>query len=271
MEKVSEVIFGVDEVAIKKSEKVHTSNLTGVSENDDLGVEGSSLLGGVVLRVGSNHTTTDFLNGDVLNVEADVVTGDTLSKGLVVHFDGLNFSGDVGGGEGDDHTGLNDTGFDTTDGDGTDTTDLVHILEGETEGFVGGAARGFDGVDGVEEGLAGGGTGLGLLGPSLEPGHVVGGFQHVVTVPAGDGDEGNGLRVVSDLLDEVGQLLHDFVETVLGPFVGVHLVDGDDELTDTEGESEESVLTGLTVLRDTGFEFTNTTSNDEDSTVGLQW
>ena len=50
---------------------------------------------------------------------------------------------------------------------------------------------------------------------------------------------------------------------------GVHLVDGDDELTDTKGEGKESVFTSLTILGDTGFEFTSTTSNDEDSTIGL--
>lgn len=51
---------------------------------------------------------------------------------------------------------------------------------------------------------------------------------------------------------------------------GVHLVDGDDELTHTEGEGKESVLASLTILGDTGFEFTSTTSNDEDSAVSLR-
>ena len=50
----------------------------------------------------------------------------------------------------------------------------------------------------------------------------------------------------------------------------VHLVDGDDELTDTEGEGQEGVLAGLAILGDTGFELTGTTSNDEDGTVGLR-
>lgn len=48
--------------------------------------------------------------------------------------------------------------------------------------------------------------------------NVLGGLlQHVVTVPAGDGHEGNSLGVVADLLDEVGGLLDDFVETILRP------------------------------------------------------
>ena len=50
---------------------------------------------------------------------------------------------------------------------------------------------------------------------------------------------------------------------------GVHLVDGDDELTDTEGEGKESVLAGLAILGDTSLEFTSATGNDEDGTVSL--
>ena len=50
---------------------------------------------------------------------------------------------------------------------------------------------------------------------------------------------------------------------------GIHLVDGDDELPDTEGESEESVFTGLAILGDTSFEFTSTSGNDEDSAISL--
>ena len=50
---------------------------------------------------------------------------------------------------------------------------------------------------------------------------------------------------------------------------GVHLVDGDDELPDTEGEGKESVLAGLAILGDTSLEFTSTTGDDEDSAVSL--
>ena len=50
---------------------------------------------------------------------------------------------------------------------------------------------------------------------------------------------------------------------------GVHLVDGNDELPDTEGEGKESVFTGLAILGDTSLELTPTTSNDKDSTISL--
>merc|ERR1712088_1255429 len=106
---------------------------------------------------------------------------------------------------------------------------------------------------------------LDLLVPSLVPGHVGGGLDHVVAVPSGDGDESNRLGVVADLLDVVGDLTADLLESLLGVWwlSGVHLVDSDDELLDTEGEGQESVLTGLTVLGDTGLELTNTSGDDE--------
>ena len=77
------------------------TNLARMVENDDLGVEGVGTFGRVGLGVTSNVTTTDFLDGDVLDVEANVISWETLLKLLVVHFHGLDFSGDVGRSEGD--------------------------------------------------------------------------------------------------------------------------------------------------------------------------
>ena len=267
LEKLGELASNVGSVAVEDW-GVTSTDLTRVVEDDDLGVEGLGTLGGVVLGVTGNVTTTDLLDGDVLDVEADVVTGDTLGELLVVHLDGLDFSGDTSGGEGDDHAGLDHTGLNTTDGNRADTADLVDILEGKTEGLVGGTAGGVDGVNGLEEGLAGD-LGLGLLLPSLVPGAVGGVVDHVVTVEAGDGHEGNVLGVEADLLDETGGLLDDLLVTGLGPLGGVHLVDGNDELLDTKSVGEEGVLAGLTVLGDTGLELTSTGGNDENGAVGL--
>jgi len=181
---------------------VASADLTGVVEDDDLSVEGCGFLGGVVLGVRADETTTDFLNRYVLDVEADIVTGDTLGELFVMHFDGLHFSRDTSGGEGDNHTGLDDTSLDTTDGDCANTTDLVHILEGKTEGLVGRTGRGVNGIDGFEEGLATLVAGLGVFRPSLEPGHIDRLLQHVVAVPAGDRDEWNSSGIETNLLDE---------------------------------------------------------------------
>ena len=91
------------------------TDLTWVVEDDDLSIErvGSPSVG----RSWSHRQTfprRTLLDGDVLDVETDVVTWNTLDELLVVHLNGLDFGGDVCGSESDDHTGLNDTSFDTT-------------------------------------------------------------------------------------------------------------------------------------------------------------
>jgi len=267
LEELRELASNVGSVAVEDW-GVSGTDLTWVVEDDDLGVERVAALWWVVLGVTSNVSTTDLLDGDVLDVESDVVTGETLGELLVVHLDGLHLSGDTSWGEGNDHAGLDDTGLDTADWNSSNTTDLVHILERKTEGLVGRTAGHVNGVDGLEEGLAGR-LGLGLLLPSLVPGAVGGDIDHVVTVESGDWDEGDVLGVVADLLDEVGSLLDDLTEAGLGPLGGVHLVDGNNELLNTESVREESVLTGLTVLGDTGLELTSTSGNDENGAVGL--
>ena len=106
---------------------------------------------------------------DVLDVETNVVTGDTLLELLVVHLDRLDLSRDVRGRDRDDHASLDDTSLHTTDGHRTDTTDLVNILEWETERLVLRTNRGLDGVDGIEKGLTLNNTALRLFGPALPP------------------------------------------------------------------------------------------------------
>jgi len=267
LEELGELAGNVGGVAIQDG-RVTGTDLTRVVEDDDLGIEGVATLGRVVLGVTSNVATTDLLDGDVLDVEADVVTGETLSELLVVHLDGLDFSGNTSGSESDNHSRLDDSGFHSSYRYSSDTTDLVDILERKTEGLVGRTAGDVNGIDGLEEGLARG-LGLDLLLPSLVPGAVGGGLDHVVAVEAGDWHEGNVLGVVADLLDEGGGLLDDLVEALLGPLGGVHLVDSDDELLDTKGVGEQGVLTSLAILGDTSLELTSTGGDDEDSAIGL--
>ena len=268
LKELGELASNVGSVAVQDG-SVTSADLTRVVKDDDLSVEAGSLGSRVVLGVGSDVTTADFLDGNVLDVETNVVTGDTLLELLVVHLNGLHFSGDVGRSEGNDHAGGDGTSLDTADRHSSNTGDLVDILEGKTEGLVGGTDGRLDGVDGLKEGLTGDLAGLAFLLPALVPGAVGGGLKHVVTVETGDGDEGNTLGVVADLLDEVGGLLNNFVVTLLGPLAGVHLVKSDDELLNTEGESKQSVLTGLAILGDTSLELTSTSGNDEHGAVGL--
>merc|ERR550534_2912933 len=267
----SKLASNVSGVAIKDG-AVAVGDLSGVVKDDDLGGEVSHTGGGLVLGVGGDVSSLDVLDGDVLDVEANVVSGDSLGEGLVVHLHGLDLSGRHVGGEGDDHAGLDDSGLHTTHGDCSNTSDFVHILKGQPKGLVGGPGGGNDRVKSLEESHAAGLALLPLNVPSFVPGHVLGSLDHVVSVPSGDGDEGNSDGVVADLLDEVLDLLLDFLEPGLavGGLGRVHLVASNDELLDTKGVGEEGVLPGLAVLGDTGLELTSSGGNDENSTVSLR-
>merc|ERR1719481_1271294 len=151
-------------------------------QHNNLGGEVGNTAGGLVLGVGGNVSSLDVLDRDVLDVEANVVSGNGLGKRLVVHLDGLDLSGQLAGGEGDDHTGLDDTGFNSAHGYCSNTSNFVHILEGQSERLVSRSGGWDDGIQGVEKGGAGGLALLPLNGPSLVPSHVLRGGQHVFLV-----------------------------------------------------------------------------------------
>merc|ERR1712032_941781 len=133
-----------------------------------------------------------------------------------MHLDGLALSGEVGGGEVEDHTGLEDSGLDSSDGDGTDSGDLEDIVEGESERKVSWPLGGLE----LDEGV------------SLVPLEVVGLLDEVLSGESRDRHEGDGGGLVSGGLEETLGLLHDLVESLLRVVGGgvVHLVDGDDHL-----------------------------------------
>lgn len=269
LKKFGELAGNVGSVAIQDW-SVTGTDLTWMVEDDNLGVEGVATLWWVVLGVTTNVSSSNLLDRDVLDVETNVVTWETLGELLVVHLDRLNLSSDVGGSEGDDHTRLDGSGLDSTDWHRSNTGDLVDILERKSEWLVGWSGGCVDGVNSLKESLAAGLAGLRLLLPALVPWAVGGVVNHVITVEAGDWHEWNGLWVVADLLDEVGGLLDDFVVSILGPLSGVHLVNGDNELLDTKGVGKKSVLSSLAILGDTSLELTSTSGNDENSAIGLR-
>uniref|UniRef100_A0A8C1RS87 Uncharacterized protein n=2 Tax=Cyprinus carpio TaxID=7962 RepID=A0A8C1RS87_CYPCA len=81
---------------------------------DDLSCEVCSLYRGVVLAVSSHITTADVLDRHILNVEANIVTGESLGKGLMVHLHRLDLSGHVGRGKGHNHTSLQSSSLNTS-------------------------------------------------------------------------------------------------------------------------------------------------------------
>ena len=104
------------------------AHLSGAVEHGDLGGEVGHAGGGLVLGVGGHVASLDVLHGDVLDVEANIVSGDGLRQRLVVHLHRLDLSGQLVGGEGDDHAGLDDAGLNTAHGDCANTSDFVDIL-----------------------------------------------------------------------------------------------------------------------------------------------
>jgi len=68
-----------------------------------------------------------------------------------MHFDGFALSGDVHGGEGEDHAWFKETSLNSTDGDSSNTTDLVDILKWESEGLILGSLGGFKDIKGFEK------------------------------------------------------------------------------------------------------------------------
>ena len=98
-------------------------------QHDDLGGEVRNTGGGLVLGVGGDVASLDVLDRHVLDVEANVVAGDSLGQRLVVHLDGLDLSGEVDRGEGDNHAGLDHSSLNTTNWHCANASNLVHILK----------------------------------------------------------------------------------------------------------------------------------------------
>ena len=112
-----------------KDRRVSIADLTRMIEDNNLGSEIRDSRGRLVLGVRGHVSSLDVLHGDVLDVEADVVSGNSLGERLVVHLHGLDLGGQHVGGEGDDHAGLDDASLNSANGHCSNTSNFVHILE----------------------------------------------------------------------------------------------------------------------------------------------
>ena len=239
--------------------RVSGGDLVWMVHDDDLGGEVLDSSGWVVVSVRSDKSSLDVLDSDVSNVESNVVTWDGLDQLFVVHLDLLALGGVSRWGEVDHHTGLEDTGLDSADWDGSDSGDLEDVVDWESQCEVGWSLWSLHGVEGSDEGV------------TLVPLELWRLLDQVLTSPSGNWDEWDLLWLVSSVLEEVLGFLLDFAESLLGVVGGfvVHLVDGDDHLLDTQSLGEESVLSGLSFLGDTGFELTSLGGDDQHGAIGL--
>ena len=105
LKQLGELASNVGSVAVEDW-SVSSADLARVVQHDDLSVERLSPLRRVALGVTGDVATTNLLDGDVLDIEADIVSWQSLDELLVVHLDGLHFGGDTSGSESDDHAGL---------------------------------------------------------------------------------------------------------------------------------------------------------------------
>ena len=99
---------------------VSIRDLAGVVQHNNLGGEVLDSRSRLVLGVRGDIATLHILDGDVLDVESDVVPGGGLREGLVVHLNRLDLSGQ--------HAGLYDTSLDTAHWNCSNTSNFVNIL-----------------------------------------------------------------------------------------------------------------------------------------------
>jgi len=107
---------------------VAVHDLTWMVHNDDLSFEKFSIHGWGVLGIGGNITSLDISDRKILNVESNIVTWNSFFDLLVMHLDRFTLSGGSKRTECNCHSWPDDTGFDSTDWDSSDTRDLVNIL-----------------------------------------------------------------------------------------------------------------------------------------------
>lgn len=81
-------------------------DLSGVIHDNNLGLKFRNFSCWVVLGISANETSSDIFDGNVFNVESDIVTRLSFLDGFMMHFDRLNFSLHGRRGKSDSHTGF---------------------------------------------------------------------------------------------------------------------------------------------------------------------
>ena len=180
----------------------------------------------------------------------------------MVHFNRLDFSRNIDRSEGNSHTRLKNTSFNTTNRDSTNTTNLVDILKRKTEWLINRSLRRMNSIKSFNQNR------------SLVPRHVSRTFKHVITIETRNRNERNTFLNLSitNLSKETSHFSLNFIVTsfrIVDTLI-IHLIDTANHLLDTKSVSKKSMFTSLTILTITSFEFTSTSSNNQNSNISLR-
>jgi len=146
---LSEFTSDVTGVAIKDW-SVTGHDLTWMVHDDNLSLEVLGIHSWGVLGIRGNVTSLDISNGKSLNVETNIVSWNGLSNLLVMHLDGFTLGSGTVWTEADGLSWLDDTSLDSTDWDGSDTRDLVDILEWKSQWLENWSLWWLNGIEGLE-------------------------------------------------------------------------------------------------------------------------
>ena len=108
--------------------------------------------------------------------------------------------------------------------------------------------------------------------PSSEQRHVSTWLQNSVTVATRNWHKCYCVRVVANFLNVGADFFNNFLISLLavGKLRGIHFVNTNNQQFHTQCVSQQGMLTGLPILGDACFKATNTSSNNQDSTVSLR-
>ena len=253
---------------------------TGVLLHGNHGSEGLNGLEFTILLDVDDVSRLDLLVlGNTLDGETNRVSWTGLVKHLLVLFDGEDlFVTETTGDNSDDITRQEGSLLNSSADDLSNSLNVVNVGDGKTNRKLRMTLRR---LDEVVEGVNNGKSLNDLLGgevrpPALVPGSLVRLIHKVVSVESRVGDEGDLLRLEADHLKHLLELFLDLVETTFVPLAGVHLVDADNELLNTEEVEKTGVLAGLALLNsslgvslgDGGFETTLLGGHEEKSHIG---
>jgi len=207
-----------------------------------------------ILFVVDDITRVDLLVlGNTLDGKTDGVTGSGRFEDLLVLFDGENLlSLKVARDESDLVTRSKSSLFDGSANNLTNSLNVVDVGNRKTKRSIGKTLGGSDEVvEGINDGVSSDLLLGGLVGsPSLVPRALggVNGVNQVVSVESRVRDERDLLGLESDGLKHLNEFVLDLGETVLGPVAGVHLVDSNNNLFNTQKVKKTGVLTSLTFI-----------------------